>query len=109
MEELFILPGEGMPIQSVRVRVALLHHHERARDTNFALAAFVVVTALVHPIYWSLFFVVGVIGLARPTNVEDGLKWWIVVWISVLWKFSWETCFLTKFASLGLPFLVTFG
>ncbi len=64
---------------------------------------------------------VGVIGLARPTNVEDGLRWWIVMWIiiwiviwivawiSVLWKFSWETCFLTKFASLGLLFLVPFG
>jgi hypothetical protein len=112
MEELFILPGEGMPIQSVRVRVALLHHHERARDTNFALAAFVVVTALVHPIYWSLFFVVGVIGLAHLTNVEDRLRWWIVIWIvawiSVLWKFSWETCFLTKFASSGLPLFSSF-
>ncbi len=89
-----------VPILSVRVA---------ARDTNIALVAFVVVTALVHPIYYSLFFVVGVIGLARPTNVDDGFRWWIVVWISVLWKFSWETCFLMKFASLGLPFLVTFG
>jgi hypothetical protein len=89
-----------VPILSVQVA---------ARHANFALVAFVVVTALVHPIYWSPFFVVGAIGLARPTNVEDGLRWWIVVWISVLWKFSWETCFLTKFASLGLPFLVTFG
>ncbi len=100
-----------MPIHSVHV--ALLHHHGRARDANFALVEFVVVTALVHPIYWSLLFVVGVIGLAHPTNVEDRLRWWIViwvvVWISVLWKFSWETCFLTKFASSGLPFLVPFG
>ena len=96
-----------MPIHSMRV--ALLHHHGCARDANFALVAFVVAMALVHPIYWSPFFVVGAIGLARPTNVEDGLRWWIVVWISVLWKFSWETCFLTKFASLGLPFLVIFG
>ena len=96
-----------MPIHSVRVD--LLHHNGRARNANFALVEFVVVTALVHPIYRSPFFVVGVIGLAHPTNVEDGLKWWIVVWISVLWKFSWETCFLTKFASLGLPFLVIFG
>jgi hypothetical protein len=94
MEELFILPGEGMLIHSMRV--ALLLHHERTRDTNFALVAFVVV-----------------IGLAHPTNVEDRLRWWIVIWIvawiSVLWKFSWETCFLTKFASSGLPFLVPFG
>ena len=49
-----------MPIHTVRV--ALLHHHGCARDANFALVEFVVVTALVHPIYWSLFFVVGVIG-----------------------------------------------
>ncbi len=60
---------------------------------------------------------VGIIGLARPSNVEDGLRWWIVmwiviwivIWISVLWKFSWETCFSTKFASSGLPLLVIFG
>ena len=47
-----------------------------ARNANFALAAVVVVTVLVHPIYWSLFFVVVVIGLAHPTNVEDILRWW---------------------------------
>ena len=49
--------------------------HGSMRVADVILAAFVVVTALVHPIYWSLFFVVGVIGLARPTNVEDGLRW----------------------------------
>ncbi len=51
------------------------------------LAAFVLVTALVHPIYWSLFFVVGVIGLAHPTNVEDRLRWW-----DLLFSF-WGTSF----------------
>ncbi len=96
-----------MPIHTVRV--ALLHHHGRAHDANFALVEFVVITALVLPIYWSPLFVVGVIGLAHPTNVEDRLRWWVVVWISVLWKFSWETCFMTKFASSGLPFSVPFG
>ncbi len=94
---------------TLSVIVAYHSHHGSALAADIGLATFFVVTALVHPIYWSLFFVVGVIGLARPTNVEDGLRWWIVVWISVLWKFSWDTCFLTKFASLGLPFLVTFG
>ena len=78
-------------------------------STNVLVAAFVVDTALGPPIYWCLFFAANVIGLARPTNVEDGLRWWIVDWISVLWKFSWETCFLTKFASSGLPFFVPFG
>ncbi len=74
-----------MPIHSMRM--ALLHHHGSARDANFALVAFVVVTALVHPIYWSLFFVVGVIGLTHPTNVEDGLRWW-----DLLFSF-WSTSF----------------
>ncbi len=96
-----------MPIHSVRVD--LLHHNGCARDATFALVVLVAAMALVHPIYWSPFFVVGVIGLTCPTNGEDGLRWWIVIWISVLWKFSWETCFLTKFASSGLPLLVFFG
>ncbi len=61
-----------MPIHSVRVD--LLHHNGGARDANFALVKFVVLTALGHPNYWSPFFVVGVIGLARPTNVEDGIR-----------------------------------
>jgi hypothetical protein len=39
----------GMPIHSVCVD--LLHHNGCARDANFALVEFVVVTALVHPIY----------------------------------------------------------
>ena len=61
---------------------------------------------------------VGDIGHERPTNLlsVDGLRWWIVIWIviwivawiSVLWKFSWETCFLTKFASSGLPLFSSF-
>ncbi len=49
--------------------------HGSMHVADVILTTFVVVTALVHPIYWSLFFVVGVIGLARPTNVEDGLRW----------------------------------
>jgi hypothetical protein len=100
-----------MPIFSVIV--AYHSHHGSALVADIVLAAFVVNTALGLPIYWSPFFVVGVIGLACPTNGEDGLRWWIVIliviWISVLWKFSWETCFLTEFASSGLPLLVIFG
>ena len=74
-----------MPIHSVRVD--LLHHNGCARDATFALVVLVVAMALVHPIYWSPFFVVGVIGLARPTNVEDGLRWW-----DLLFSF-WSTSF----------------
>jgi hypothetical protein len=75
----------GVPILSVIV--AYHFHHGTARVADVILAAFVVVTALVHPIYWSLFFVVGVIGLAHPTNVEDGLRWW-----DLLFSF-WSTSF----------------
>ena len=82
----FFLPGEGTLLHSVSVDLIL--HNRSARDANFALVEFVIVTALVHPIYWSPFFVVDVIGFARPMNVEDRLRWWIVVKISVLWKFS---------------------
>jgi hypothetical protein len=39
------------------------------------------------PSHMSTFFVVGVIGLARPTNVEDGLRWW-----DLLFSF-WSTSF----------------
>jgi hypothetical protein len=71
----------GMPILSVIV--AYHSHHGSALAAVIVLAAFVVDTALGLPIYWSP-FLVGVIGLARPTNVKDGLRWGIVVWISVL-------------------------
>ncbi len=48
---------------------------------------------------------------------QDGLKWGggedfvLVLRDSIFSNFFvlWETCFLTKFASLGLPFLVPFG
>ena len=78
---------------TLSVIVAYHSHHGSALAADIGLAAFFVVTALVHPIYWSLFFVVGVIGLVRPTNVEDGLRWWIVVW---------------KFTSSGLPFFFSY-
>ena len=61
-----------MPIHSVSVD--LLLHNRSARDANFALIAFAVVMALVLPIKRSLFFAADVIGLAHPTNAEDGLR-----------------------------------
>ena len=36
------------------------------------IPAFVVNTALGPPIYWCLFFAANVIGLALPTDVENG-------------------------------------
>ena len=78
--------------------------------TNVLVAAFVVDMALEPSIYWCLFIAADVTGLMLPMNAEDGFKWWIVVWISVHLKFTWETCFLTKLASSSLPFfLVPFG
>ncbi len=56
------------------VIVAYHSHHGSALAADIVLAAFVVVTALMDPIYWSLFYVVSIIGLACPTNVEDGLR-----------------------------------
>ena len=40
--------------------------------TNVLVAALVVDTALEPPIYWCLFFAADVIGLALPTDVENG-------------------------------------
>jgi hypothetical protein len=48
--------------------------HKSAR-ADVTLAAFADGMAHGLPIHWSPFFVVGVIGLACPTNVEDGLRW----------------------------------
>ncbi len=96
--------------------VAYHFQHGSIHAADIILATFVNEMAHRLPINWHPFFVVGVIGLACPMNVEDGLRWWDCcvllehfLLISVLWKLYWETCFLTKFASLGLPFLVPFG
>jgi hypothetical protein len=66
----------GVPILSVMV--AYPFRHGSARVADVILAAFVDDMALGHPIYWSPFFVVGVIGLAHPMNVADGQDglWW---------------------------------
>ncbi len=62
-----------MPILSVIVAFHFLH--ESARTADVTLTVFADGMAHGLPIHWSPFFVVGVIGLARPTNVEDGLRW----------------------------------
>ncbi len=62
-----------MPILSVIV--ACHFHHVSARAADAILAMFVDDMAHGPPINRRPFFVVGVIGLARPTNVEDGLRW----------------------------------
>ncbi len=64
----------GVPILSVIL--AYHFHHGSTRMAEVILATFVDNIAHGLPIHWSPFFVVDVIGLARPTNVEDGLRWW---------------------------------
>ncbi len=74
-----------MPILSM-----IAAYHFRHGSTNAAdvlLAELADDTALGLPIYWRPFSVVGVIGLAHPTNEEDGLKWW-----DLLFSF-WSTSF----------------
>ncbi len=57
--------------------IAAYHfRHGSANAADVLLATLADNTALRLPIYWRPFSVVGVIGLAHPTNVEDGLKWW---------------------------------
>ena len=102
-------------------RVDLLPHRGSARDASF-LIALAVVMALVLPTKRGLLFATDIIGLVLPTNLlgmdgMDELKrgggedFVLVLRDSIFSNFFvlWETCFLTKFASLGLPFLVPFG
>ncbi len=110
---------EGMLTHSNRVE--LLPHCGSARNASF-LIALAVVMALVLPTKRGLLFAADVIGLALPTNLlgmdgMDGLKrgggedFVLILRESIFSNFFvlWETCFLTKFASLGFPFLVPFG
>jgi hypothetical protein len=86
------------------VIVACHFHHGSTRVADAILAAYVDNTAHGPPINQRPFFVVGVIGLARPTNVEDGLRWNGFVhfllehffWILDLWKSIRETVFLAE-------------
>ena len=93
----------GVPILSV---IAAYHfRHGGANAADVLLAAFADDTALGHPIYWCPFSVVDVIGLALPTNVEDGLRWWNSFVVLLLEHFFWifvpsksfrETVFLAE-------------
>jgi hypothetical protein len=56
MKELFILPGEVTPIHSMREDFLFLRGSERDASTNHIILA-------------------GVINLALPINLLDGLRW----------------------------------
>ena len=100
--------GEEAPIHSVSVD--LLLHTGSAHDASDALFGSAGVMALVLPITQILCYSGDDIGLALPTNLlvlMDGLKQgggYTCFASSSFGSTSWETCFLTKFASSGLPF-----
>ena len=50
-------------------------HHGSVHDESTALVVFVGATALGPPIHWIIFIVAGVINLALPINLLDGLRW----------------------------------
>jgi len=56
MKEMFILPGEGTPIHSMRKDFLFLRGSERDASTDHIVLA-------------------GVINLALPINLPDGLRW----------------------------------
>ena len=56
MKELFFLPGEGTPIHSVREDFLFLHGSEHDASTARTV-------------------LVGIISLALPINLLDGLRW----------------------------------
>jgi len=56
MKDLLILPGEGPPIQSMRKDFLILRRSERDASTDHVVLA-------------------GVINLALPINLLDGLRW----------------------------------
>jgi hypothetical protein len=56
MKELFLLPGEGTPIHSMREDFFFLRGSERDASTDHIVLA-------------------GVINLALPINLLDGLRW----------------------------------
>jgi hypothetical protein len=101
------LQGEEAPIHSLSVDL-LLHDNGSARDASGALFGSAGVMALVLPITQILCSSGDDIGLALPTNllVMDGLKpgGGYTFASSSFGSTPWETCFLTKFASSGLPF-----
>jgi hypothetical protein len=82
MMELFILPGEGTPIHSVREDFLFLRGSARDASTDHIVLA-------------------GVINLALPINLLDGLRWGggIYCFGTFLWKISSSSFFSLVFLS----------
>jgi len=67
MKELFILPGEGTPIHSMREDIFFLRGSERDASTDHIVLA-------------------GVINHALPINLLDGLRWRGFYCFLFLWR-----------------------
>jgi hypothetical protein len=67
MKELFILPGEGTPIHSMREDSLFLRGSERDASTDHIILA-------------------GAINLALPINLLDGLRWRGFYCFLFLWR-----------------------
>ena len=67
MKERFLLPGEGTPIHSMREDFLFLRGSERDASTDHIVLA-------------------GVINLALPINLLDGLRWRGFYCFLFLWK-----------------------
>ncbi len=86
MKELFLLPGEGTPIHSMREDFFFLRGSERDASTDHIVFA-------------------GVINLALPINLLDGLRWRGFYCFLSFGSTFVETIFLDEgFPSFCLPF-----
>ena len=83
MKEMFILPGEGTPIHSVREDFLFLH-------------------GSVHDASTARIVLVGVISLALPINLLVGLRTKGAVYYFVFWYISLEDFFPFFFLSLAI-------
>ena len=91
MKELFILPGEGTPIHSMREDFLFLRGSERDASTDHIVLA-------------------GVINLALPINLLDGLRWGDSIASCSFGGTFVETIFLDEgFPSFCLPFFGSFS
>jgi len=91
MKELFILPGEGTPIHSMREDFLFLRGSKRDASTDHIVLA-------------------GIINLALPINLLDGLGWGGSIASCSFGGTFVETIFLDEgFPSFCLPFFGSFS
>jgi hypothetical protein len=89
MKELFILPWEGTPIHSMRKDFLFLRGSERDASTDHIILA-------------------GVINLALPINLLDGLRWWGAVFMVLLLLVPLEALLRRQFSWMKASLLFVF-